>query len=394
MTPAAHLSAAIEILDKILIGDPAAMTLTNWSRNSRYAGSRDRAAVRDIVYACLRRKRSFAHLLGQETGRGLVVAYAANTIENWQELFTGDGYAPEFLTPAEHTEITHSLKMSDPVRLNYPDFMDEALKSSLGANFEPVMIAMLDRAPVDLRVNVLRISRVKALEVLARDGITAELLEDVSTAIRVTENPRRVAQSQAYKTGLVELQDASSQAVTLFANAKPGMAVLDYCAGGGGKSLALYSAIEGQGLVVAHDIATVRMNDLPVRAARAKARITVAQPGHKALMPGRFDLVFVDAPCSGTGSWRRSPDSKWNLQPLDLDNLERVQSQILTTAAQYVRPGGTITYATCSVLDRENNERFSAFIAENPDFEFLDSNLFSPLLTGDGFFVARAIRNN
>lgn len=392
MTPAARLSAAIELLDTILNGQPAGLTLTNWGRQSRYAGSRDRAAVRDIVFDCLRSRRSLEHLSDRSDGRGLVLGLAYLQGLPLESLFTGEKYDPAPLTKEELATLQKPSTAPDPVRLNYPDFLDGELKSSLGDEFEAIMSEMSRRAPVDLRVNRLRADVETVIASLAVDQIEVERVATVDTALRVTENPRRVSQSAAYRDGLVELQDASSQAATWFAGAKSGMKVLDYCAGGGGKSLALYDAIGGNGSVVAHDIATVRMNDLPVRAARAGARISIARPGHKALIPFGFDLVFVDAPCSGSGSWRRTPDAKWRFSQENLDNLRATQREILDRAAGYVRPGGIMNFATCSMLNCENSEQVEQFLSRNSDFELESSMFFSPLRYGDGFFSSRLIR--
>ncbi len=392
MTPAARLSTAIEILDAVLAGHPAGLTLTKWGRQNRYAGSRDRAAIRDIVFDCLRARRSLTHLGGVETGRAIVVAYAQSQGLDLDSLFTGLHYDPEPLTDVERDALAEVATAPDPVRLNYPDFLDADLKRSLGANFEAVMEAMLVRAPVDLRVNGAKADLSDAQALLRADDIETEPVAGVPTALRVTENHRRVGQSKAYRDGIVELQDASSQAAALFAEAKPGMRVLDYCAGGGGKALALFDAINGDGSVVAHDIATVRMNDLPARAARAGARISIASPGHRDLVTGSFDLVFVDAPCSGSGSWRRTPDAKWRFSPDDLENLIKIQEDVLSKAATYVKAGGVLCYATCSVLDRENMSQVETFLEASPEFTLEDSRLFTPVEIGDGFFAARMSR--
>ena len=329
MTPGARLSAAIEILDAVLDGAPAGVTLARWGRGARYAGSKDRNAIRDLVFDCLRKKRSLAHRGGAETGRALILAHAFEAGTDLDTVFSGEGYHPAAVTPTETAALNDGRTAVDPVRLNYPDFLDDAFRRSLGESFEPVMAAMATRAPVDLRVNRQKASLVDAQAALAAEEIETLPVEGVATALRVITNPRRVASSRAYKDGLVELQDASSQAAALFAGAKPGMRVLDYCAGGGGKALALYDAIGGEGAVFAHDIATVRMNDLPARAARAGARIRVVAPDDDALATETFDLVFVDAPCSGTGAWRRTPDAKWRVTADDLARLEGVQADIL-----------------------------------------------------------------
>lgn len=391
MTPAARLSTAIEVLDLILSGQPAGLTLTNWGRQNRYAGSRDRAAIRDIVFDCLRARRSLAHAGGMETGRAIVIAYAKREGLDLDTYFTGQNYDPDPLTDVEREALAKSDHMSDPVRLNYPDFLDKELKRSLGSDFEPVMGAMLVRAPVDLRVNSAKADIDHARAVLAAEDILTEPVDGVPTALRITENHRRVGQSKAYREGMVELQDASSQAAALFSQAAPGMRVLDYCAGGGGKALALYDMTKGQGGVVAHDIATVRMNDLPARASRAGARIQVASPGNRALVEGGFDLVFVDAPCSGTGSWRRTPDAKWRFSPADLEHLLKVQTDVLQKASAFVKAGGALVYATCSVLTVENIDQIAFFLRQNSRFSLADSRLFTPAKVGDGFFVSRMI---
>ena len=392
MTPGARLAAAIELLDAILAGEPAGLVLTNWARRSRFAGSKDRAAIRDVVYDCLRRKRSLGFRAGEESGRGLVLAYSHADGADLDGLFDGEGYNPGAVTAAELQRLDEAQDPPDPVRLDYPDFLDAELRRSLGADFEAVMTAMASRAPVDLRVNRMKGSRMAAQSALLADEIVTVPLEGVETALRVVENARRVNGSRAYREGLVELQDASSQAVALGAGARAGMDVLDYCAGGGGKALALYDAIGGKGSVVAHDIAAVRMNDLPARAARAGARIRVAQPGDSALRPASFDLVFVDAPCSGTGSWRRTPDAKWRMGPADLEKLDRVQADILTRAVEFVRPGGRLAYATCSVLARENGDRIRALLAARPDLELRSEVLHTPVTLGDGFYLAEVER--
>ncbi len=394
MTPAARLSTAIQLLDLILAGQPAGLTLTNWGRRNRFAGSRDRAAIRDIVFDCLRSRRSLSHIGGDETGRAIVIAYAQREVLAIDEIFTGDKYAPTPLTETEKQILVDPRPMSDPVRLDYPDFLDAELKRSLGDKFEPVLAAMAKRAPVDLRVNTLKGDVEGAIRLLETDEILVESVNGVPTALRIVENPRLIGQSKAYRDGIVELQDASSQAAALFAQARPGMRVLDYCAGGGGKALALYAEICGDGGVVAHDIATVRMNDLPARAARAGARITIAGPDHAELKPGRFDTVFVDAPCSGTGSWRRTPDAKWRLAEEVLVKLDDLQAEILDLASSYVKEGGTLCYATCSVLARENSVQVDAFLKRNAEFALDEARLFTPLDVGDGFFASRFKRKS
>ena len=389
MTPAARLSAAIDILDAILRGEPAERALTRWARASRFAGSKDRAAIRDVVFDCLRQRRSLGFLGGGDTGRALVLARAGLEGADLDALFTGQGFDPAPVSGTERRSLSADLRMAPrAVRLDVPDFLEDELAQSLGDRFEPVMEAMRSRAPVDLRVNTLKTNARAATIALARDAILVEPLGLADGALRVVENPRLVAQSRAYTQGMVELQDVSSQFVAQSAGARPGMTVFDFCAGGGGKSLALAAAMKGTGRVLVHDANPGRMKDLPERARRAGATIEIVPPEARAAVPP-CDLVFVDAPCSGTGAWRRTPEGKWRLTPTDLPRFAAVQDAILAEAAGHVRPGGTLVYATCSLLERENGDRVAAFLRDRPEWGLVEDRRLSPLDGGDGFYMAR-----
>jgi 16S rRNA (cytosine967-C5)-methyltransferase len=390
MTPGARLSAAIEILDAILGGEPAERALTRWARASRFAGSRDRAAIRDVVFDCLRQRRSLGYLGGGDTGRALVLAHAALESPDVDALFTGTGFDPAPLTPAERASLAADLARAPrAIRLDVPDFLEGELAADLAADLEPVMAAMRQRAPVDLRVNTLKTSARAAIVALARDAVLVEPHPLVANALRVVENPRLVAQSRAYTQGMVELQDVSSQFAAAAAGARPGMTVLDFCAGGGGKSLALAAAMGGTGRLIVHDANTARMKDLPARARRAGARVEIVTPEARLRAVPSCDLVFVDAPCSGSGAWRRTPEGKWRLAPADLPRFTSLQDGILAEAAGHVRPGGLLVYATCSLLARENGARSRAFLDARPDWRLEEEHRLSPLDGGDGFYVAR-----
>lgn len=393
MTPAARLSAAIQILEQILAGDPAERTLTRWARQNRYAGSKDRASVRDIVFDCLRRKRSLFHSAGQETARGMVLAHQHHLGNNLDELCNGIRYAPEPLNQQEKDSIGNPIEVASlPVRYDFPDFLLPILERSLGDDLSSVMEAMQERAPVDLRVNRLRATRDEAERMLARDLIFTDPHELAENAMRITQNPRKLARSLAYSYGLVELQDVSSQAVASFCQAKRDMTVLDYCAGGGGKTLALAMDMHGQGHLMAHDANPNRMKDLPQRAARANAMVEILSPKVLQSKNPQCDLVVVDAPCSGTGAWRRNPDAKWRFTNADLDNLTNLQAEILKSASKYVKSGGTMIYATCSILDVENRFQVDAFLDRNKDFVFDEQLDLTPLQGGDGFYAARLLK--
>jgi 16S rRNA (cytosine967-C5)-methyltransferase len=389
MTPGARLSAAIELLDAILAGAPAERELTRWARASRFAGSKDRAAVRDIVYDALRRRRSLGWVGGGDTGRAIVLAAAAEAGDP-DEVFTGEGFDPAPLTAAERESLARGLADApEAVRLDVPDALRDTLAASLGDDFRGVLAAMRERAPVDLRVNTLKTTPDAATVVLARDGVQVARHPLARNALRVEGNPRLVAASRAYTQGMVELQDASSQVVAESAGARPGMTVLDYCAGGGGKTLALAAELRGQGRLLAWDANLRRMADLPQRAARAGATVRILTDAECAALKPVCDLVLVDAPCSGTGAWRRKPEGKWRLTPEALAGFPPVQDAILDAAAAKVKPGGALVYATCSVVTAENEERAAAFAGRHPGWVAEGERRLSPLDGGDGFFIAR-----
>jgi 16S rRNA (cytosine967-C5)-methyltransferase len=392
MTPGARLSAAIELLDAILAGEPAERELTRWARASRFAGSKDRAAVRDLVYDGLRRRRSLGWQGGGDTGRAILLAHAAAEGADLDALFTGEGFDPAPVTDTERDRLAAGLEGApEAVRLDCPDDLEAELRASLGEAFRPVLDAMQARAPVDLRVNTLKTNADAATVVLARDGVQAVRHPLARNAMRVLENPRLVAASRAYTSGMVELQDASSQVVAETAGVRPGMTVLDYCAGGGGKTLALASELAGRGRLMAWDVNPRRMADLPERARRAGAEVRILTDRECASLKPVCDLVLVDAPCSGTGAWRRKPESKWRLTPETLDGFPPLQDAILDAAAAKVKPGGALVYATCSLLARENEDRAAAFAARHPGWRPDGARRLSPLDGGDGFFIARFV---
>lgn len=382
MTPAARAAAAMEVLDRWLSGTPAEQALLNWARSSRYAGSGDRAAVRDLVFQAIRCKRSYAALGGAETGRGLILGGVRDRGEDPATVFTGDGHAPAPLSDAERGA---GCRPDGAEALDCPDWLWPLVQSSLGVQAAPVMAALRSRADVHVRANLLKGSRASAQAALAADNISSVPHPLADTALLVTEGARRLAQSRAYAEGVVELQDAASQAIVAALPLRPGMRVLDYCAGGGGKALAM--AARTGGTVHAHDSDPRRMRDLPARAARAGADIRVVAPDriHGA---GLFDLVLTDVPCSGSGSWRRAPEGKWLLTPDRLAELAQMQDSILDHAAGLVRPGGVLAYATCSLLSVENDDRITAFLGRNGAFKLVSSRQFTPLDGADGFFGA------
>lgn len=386
MTPGARVAAAIEVLDAIRAGSAAEQALTGWARGARYAGSKDRAAVRDHVFHVLRRWRSCAALGGGEAGRALMLGALRDRGEDPARLFTGEGYAPAPLVP---DEMSRGRPATEAEARDLPDWLWPHFDRSLGADAGRVAGALRDRAPVMLRVNLRRLSRDEARARLAAEGIVTEPVETAKAALHVLEGERKVAQSESYGTGLVELQDASSQAAMERLNLPVGARVLDYCAGGGGKVLAL--AARAEAAWFAHDIAPQRIAALPPRAARAGAEVTVLATEALGLA-APFDLVLCDMPCSGSGTWRRSPEAKWRLTPARLLELTRLQSDILVRAAALVAPGGCLVYTTCSVLDIENQDVTGDFTADFPSWQMTDRCHWPVCDSGDGFYFAQIKR--
>jgi 16S rRNA (cytosine967-C5)-methyltransferase len=380
VTPGARLSAAIAVLDRILGGAHPEQALTNWGSASRYAGSSDRAAVRDLVFDALRCRRSRAGLGGGDTGRGLVLG-GLRALDGDLSLFSGEGHAPAAISDADTGYVPEGAEAVD-----CPDWLYPLFQHSLEAQTDAILNALRQRAPVFLRVNPLRATMAEALASLAVSEIAVVAVPDVKNALQVTANARKIQNSPAYLEGFVELQDASSQAVVEALGVAKDDRVLDYCAGGGGKTLALAALVDGP--VDAHDIAARRMVDLPARAARAGAQVRI-----QAMPSGLYDLVLVDAPCSGSGSWRRDPMGKWALTPAALSALHEKQSAVMDAAARHVAPKGRLAYATCSLLDSENQAQVKGFLARHTGWSELYAQRWTPLSQGDGFFLSILTRN-
>ncbi len=382
MTPAARLSAAIEVLDRILNGQNAEPALIAWGRTNRFAGSGDRHAIRDIVFEALRRRRSAAALGGGLTGRGLVLGLLRQRGEDPAELFTGQAHAPAPPGPEEAGRAPSRFEA-----LDCPDWLAPRLERALGADFPPTMAALQDRAPLWLRVNLYRTTPEAARAALGAEGIEVRSDPALPAALEVLTNSRKINASEAYLQGMVELQDRASQEVVLGLGLSVGQSVLDYCAGSGGKTLAL--ANQAKARFFAHDRDPRRMQDLPGRAKRAGVEVRLLSDPAQA---APYDLVLCDAPCSGSGSWRRDPQGKWALDPERLEELCRIQAEILDRAARLVQPEGELLYVTCSLLREENEEQIDAFLRRAPQWGCLDQKRLALGAPGDGFFRARLRR--
>lgn len=385
MTPQARLSAAITVLDQILSGIPAEAALLRWSRASRFAGSGDRAAVRDLVFDSLRQMRSRAALGGSMTGRGLMIGLCRAEGRTIEDFFTGEGHAPAPLREDERPKPLSEMDKSD-----LPDWIYHQFQSDLGDKAPVVAAFLRQRAPVWLRVNAVRATPDQAVAALLTDGVEVEASPLCDHALCVTKGARRIAQGAAFAQGLVELQDLSSQLAVAAVPVDAGARVLDLCAGGGGKTLAL-AARQPAAHYFAHDIDPARMNDLPVRAKRAGVKVNRLET--KALLQAApFDLVLVDAPCSGSGTWRRTPEAKWRLTPDRLAEMCQIQRDLLTQACDLVADRGRIVYMTCSLFSAENQDQVQWFV-KNTGFSVGDSLCFLDPKGSDGFFMTSFHKN-
>jgi 16S rRNA (cytosine967-C5)-methyltransferase len=416
MTPAARLQMAIEILEQLeATALPADRYLRDWFRRRRYAGSKDRAAVAERVFDVLRHRFSFAWRMQSEGPRALVIAsvlHEGQTPESVRALFSGEGYGPPPLSEAE-LQALNSPPAGEPppqVRGEYPLWLEPELQRVFGERLPDEMLALQSRAPIDLRVNTLKANRSDALNQLRAEGYNGDVARHSPFAIRIPAGASGLEKTSLFASGAFELQDEASQIAALLVGAKPGMRVLDLAAGGGGKSLAIAAQMQNEGEILAFDDNASRLKPLPDRAARAGAAcITVAETrGGPLWGNGKFDRVLVDAPCSGTGTWRRQPELRWRLTPERLQSLQKTQAWLLEDGARHTKPGGRLIYTTCSLLPCENEDLIAAFLERHSDFAIhpvrdvwiesigaepppgMDQFFHaSPLTTGtDGFFTA------
>jgi 16S rRNA (cytosine967-C5)-methyltransferase len=429
MTPGARIDAAIEVTEEIDAQKrPAADVLKDWGHAHRFAGAKDRAAIASLVYDGQRKRASSAFIMGAETGRAIVLG-ALRQMHNTgaaglAALCSGETHAPPPLTEDEIQRLSAADLTGAPdfVAGDFPAWLEPSLASVFGPALVAEARALAARAPVDLRVNTLKASRDKALAALKHFGAVPTPFSPIGLRLPPSTGgggPKLAAEA-AYVKGIVEIQDEASQLAALLAFARPGEQVLDLCAGAGGKTLALAAMMQNKGQINATDRDGARLMQAIARLKRAGVRNVQLQAPRKgtnvlAGLEGRCDLVVVDAPCTGTGTWRRNPDAKWRIRPGALAIRIAEQNQALEQAAWFVNPRGRIMYVTCSVLQEENEERLAAFLAAHADYrsipapELADTSgvpelsLFAsrfgiglrltPLSSGtDGFFIAMLAR--
>ena len=382
MRPGARLHGAAEVLQDILVRHrPAAAALADWGKSHRFAGSGDRAAIGTLVYDALRRRNSIAARMGADTPRALILGAAprafAMTPEEVAAAADGSNYAIAPLTPEEKAGLARALPEDAPAHIagDFPEWLAPSLARVFGDRVVQEGVAWSARAPVDFRVNTLNATREKVLKALERFSPQPTLLSPLGVRIAPPEGAGRsphVESDAAHGKGWFEVQDEGSQIASLLAGAAPGMQVLDLCAGAGGKTLALAASMENKGQIYAYDSDRRQLRPIFERVKRADVRnVQVMDAGDEATLAGlgaRFDVVLADAPCTGTGTWRRKPDSKWRLKPANVPQRQAEQNRILDQGARFTKPGGGLAYVTCSVLAEENTDQIAAFLERHGDF--------------------------
>lgn len=424
MKPSARIQASIDVLEVIANPRvPMDACIGDYMRNRRYIGSKDRSEIVERVYAVVRHYARLGWWVEKtglpDTPRTAILLWLAlgegAKVRRIRDLCDGTQYAPPevseqeryALEAAEGQPITHD-DMPLSVRTECPEALFEKLHAFFGDAFENEMNALIASAPLDLRVNVFLKTREEVKAALAKDGVKTEFTPYSPWGLRCVEKAY-LSKTKAFNKGWVEIQDEGSQLIAHLCDAKPGMQVLDYCAGGGGKTLALAAAMQRKGRIVAMD------ND-PKRLEKGKARFKKAfisdiievrplsDDRHRKWFKrqdGSFDVVLLDVPCSGTGTWRRNPDMRWNAYGPTLDDLLAVQAEIMDKTCKAVKPGGRLVYATCSLLPDENERQVEAFLQRHPEFEIapVAPELGNPFMrltplrhNTDGFFGAVLIK--
>ncbi len=427
MTPAARLSAAIELIDTIDAQRvPAAKALKEWGTAHRFAGSGDRAAISGLIWDVLRRRASSAFIMDADTPRarllGMLKLERGMDVDTIAALCDGGRFAPEPLSDAERAALTVRTLDKAPAHIagDYPEWLDGYLVQAFGDDRVAEATAMASRAPLDLRVNTLKAKREKVQGSIAHLGAKPTPWSPIGLRIELGADARNIGihAEEAFIKGAVEVQDEGSQLAALLSAAKPGEQVIDLCAGAGGKTLALAAMMQGKGRLIATDHDKRQLAPIHERLSRAGVHnADVRAPKGDADPLGDIkasaDLVLIDAPCTGTGTWRRNPDAKWRMRPGALEVRLKDQAEVLDRAAGLVKPGGRIAYITCSVLPPENGEQVRAFVERHPEFSVVPPDqtasvlwdkaedfaqaalaspegwLMTPRRTGtDGFFVS------
>lgn len=383
MRMAGRVAAAVEILTDVFTQHrPAAEALKDWGKYHRFAGSTDRHAIGTLVYDVLRRRNTAASRMGDGRPRALALGVLrdvwnipADEIEN----LCTEQYGPGVLSAAEKTALAREMREDLPahIRGDFPEWLLPSLSKVFGDRAAAEGAALSQRAPIDLRVNTLKCEQPKLLETFAKHGAVAGPLSPLCVRIKSSDANTRninVEAEPAHGLGWFEIQDAASQVAALMSGVTAGERVADICAGAGGKTLALAAMMQNKGVVVAYDADRHRLRPIFERITRAgitNIEVIAADEAEKLDQMGGFDCVLIDAPCSGSGSWRRKPDAKWRLAEMQLQQRLKEQREVLERGAQLVKAGGRLVYITCSVLPEENNEQVAAFLGGHKNFEII-----------------------
>lgn len=434
MRPSARIASSIDLLTKIAVGRiPMDHVIRDFMAMRRFIGSKDRTDIVERVYRIKRAEARLGWWVAQggiaDTSRarmlGDLILHEKKSQEDLDAIFVEGKYEAPPLSDAEKSfalfldgKDLNDPAMPDFVRSECPDWAMERLKALFGDDFESHLTALIDPAPLDLRVNTMKGSVDDAIESLKTHKIRASKTPYSPVGLRAEGKPY-MGDTKAFRTGLVEIQDEGSQLIGLLTGAKPGMRVLDYCAGGGGKTLVLAALMQNKGNLVAADNDTARLEKGKVRYKKAgihnvELRSLEDEQNRKWLrrQKATMDVVLVDAPCSSSGTWRRNPDLRWRFYGPKLDEIMAMQTDILDRVADKVKIGGRLVYATCSLFPEENEQQIEAFLVRHPGYEVLPLSaaweggrdtlpcdgpylrLFPKTHGTDGFFAAVLIRRS
>lgn len=401
MKEAARIQTAMELTDEIFaFRQPADNTINVYFRTRRYIGSTDRRVISDLVWRTLRHYGRLSSLSSEKlTGRAAVMMMLFYQKHDVAALFNGEKYAPAPLSEAEKRFLDSLPDQLPSAVLECPEW----LKSKIDA---ADIVAMTGEAPLDLRVNTLKSDRKHVLALLEQAGVQARETPVAPNGIRISERVN-ITSLPLFRDGLVEIQDEGSQIVSLLTRAAAGQTVIDWCAGAGGKTLAMSAMMQAKGTIYAVDNDPKRMRDLPDRACRAAANNVIVLNDYNNLKT--YDLVLVDAPCTGSGTWRRSADARWRITPQQSAGIVKTQREILDKACRFVKKGGKLFYITCSLDPAENEDQARLFLQNHNDFELENLAPVLGKLTGkegtvetirlspsvfhtDGFFAASFIK--
>jgi 16S rRNA (cytosine967-C5)-methyltransferase len=383
MRMAGRVAAAIEILTDVFTQHrPASEALKDWGKSHRFAGSTDRHAIGTLVYDVLRRRETAASRMGDGRPRALVLGCLRDV---WDmpaaeiETLCTEQFGPGVLTAKEKTALERDLRDDLPahIRGDFPEWLLPSLTEVFGERVAEEGAALAQRAPIDMRVNTLKASRAQLLEAFAKHGAKAGPLSPLSVRIEQPGGDTRninVEVEPAHGMGWFEVQDSASQIAAALSGVAPGESVIDLCAGAGGKTLALAAQMNNKGKLVAFDQDKHRLRPIFDRINRSGAsfiEVVAADEGDKLSTMGGFDCVLIDAPCSGSGAWRRKPDAKWRLQLKQLEQRQKDQRDVLEQGAALVKSGGRLVYITCSVLAEENTTQVKSFLAKHKNFKII-----------------------